>query len=551
MFTFAASRNVNSSIYIAHVESYNNPGIPGLTDGSVTGHGIVLGQVNNALIERCVFHDNGTQGNGGAGIFTYDSNAVTFQYNESHHNHTAGGQDGDGFDLDRNVGNSVMQYNYSHDNDGGGYLLSHHDDNFVHTNNIVRYNISQNDGRKNGYGGIHLWGRVLNAEIYGNTVYMTLPSSGTHAPVRIRNTGLLITQDPQHVHFRNNVFQTTGGLALIDITSDALNGSVDVTFQNNAYWSSGSGFKIVWGGTTYTGFSSWTSATGREKVNGVVVGVNSDPQYTSPGQGGTIGNADNLANLTAYKLLSTSPLINKGQTLSNTGGKDFWGNPAPQKSAFDIGANESPYDTPGGGGGGPFVAHINFQDATSGGFAGYLADLGNTYASRNGLTYGWTTDDTANARNKNLALSPDERYDTFNHMQKNGINYTWEIAVPNGTYQVHIAAGDAGYLDGTFKINAEGVLCVNGTPTSANHWVEGTVICTVSDGKLTITNASGAVGNKICYIDITQQVSGSAMAAALPGSGGTVDGSIFASTPISARESNAVLDTEHSYSHFA
>ena len=45
--------------------------------------------------------------------------------------------------------NSVMQYNYSHDNDGAGYLLAQFTYAREFTNNIVRYNISENDGRKN------------------------------------------------------------------------------------------------------------------------------------------------------------------------------------------------------------------------------------------------------------------------------------------------------------------------------------------------------------------------------------------------------------------
>ena len=87
---------------------------------------------------------------------------MLFQYNESHHNHTALTHDGDGFDLDRNVSNSTIQYCYSHDNDGGGFLMSQKDNNLLHKNNVIRYNISQNDGRKNGYGGLHMWGEFAS-----------------------------------------------------------------------------------------------------------------------------------------------------------------------------------------------------------------------------------------------------------------------------------------------------------------------------------------------------------------------------------------------------
>jgi hypothetical protein len=87
----------------------------------------------------------------------------------------------------------------------------------------------------------------------------------------------------------------------------------------------------------------------------------------------------------------------------------------------------------------------------------------------------------------------------------NSRNATWEIAVPNGTYRVRIVAGDPSYWDSVHRISAEGVLVVNGTPTTSNRWVEGTATVAVSDGRLTIGNYAGASNNKICFIEITAQ----------------------------------------------
>ena len=78
----------------------------------------------------------------------------------------------------------------------------------------------------------------------------------------------------------------------------------------------------------------------------------------------------------------------------------------------------------------------------------------------------------------------------------------WEIAVPSGTYTVHLVAGDPSNIDSVYKIQAEGVVVVSGTPTASTHWFEGTVTVTVSDGRLTVTPAGGN-NNKIDYIDIT------------------------------------------------
>jgi hypothetical protein len=107
---------VNAGVYVAWVKAYSNIGDPSSTAN--TGNGIVLGSVNGATIERCVAHDNGINNKsaeGPVGIWSFDATAVIIQHNESYHNRTGSDADGDGFDLDNNVTNSVLQYNYAHD----------------------------------------------------------------------------------------------------------------------------------------------------------------------------------------------------------------------------------------------------------------------------------------------------------------------------------------------------------------------------------------------------------------------------------------------------
>jgi len=149
---------------------------------------------------------------------------------------------------------------------------------------------------------------------------------------------------------------------------------------------------------------------------------------------------------------------------------------------------------------------INFQPAAAPVPAGYLADGGLVYAARgNGQTYGWNADNTAQTRDRNAANSPDQRYDTLNHLQKPGNpDAVWEIAVPNGTYVVRVVSGDALHFDSIFRTTVEGVLTVNGTPTTTTRWIEGTATVTVTDGRLTVRSESGASNNKICFVEITQ-----------------------------------------------
>src|SRR5439155_393532 len=117
---------------------------------------------------------------------------VTFQYNESYGNHTRTATDVGGFNFDWDTTNSLMQYNYAHDNDGPAFLPgagSH-----VNSGNVIRYNISENDGRRNGRAAIHLWRHATGDEkrarvgtrYQGNPKRTGVGSGGT-----VGNAGLL------------------------------------------------------------------------------------------------------------------------------------------------------------------------------------------------------------------------------------------------------------------------------------------------------------------------------------------------------------------------
>lgn len=152
----------------------------------------------------------------------------------------------------------------------------------------------------------------------------------------------------------------------------------------------------------------------------------------------------------------------------------------------------------------PFGAKVNFQNGSSQGFAGYRADTGAAFGARGGgLSFGWNANNNANARNRNVNNSPDERYDTLNHLQKPGGATKWEISVPNGTYRVRLVAGDPYAYDSVYRINVEGKLTINATPNASRRWIEGTVTVTVTDGRLTLSNATGASNNKVMFVEIT------------------------------------------------
>lgn len=82
-----------------------------------------------------------TQGYG-CGIWCDRANDMIFQYNEVCNGKNT--MDGMAFNLDDMTENGIIQYNYSHNNVGGGVML-HIRTNSYNRNNTVRYNLSVND----------------------------------------------------------------------------------------------------------------------------------------------------------------------------------------------------------------------------------------------------------------------------------------------------------------------------------------------------------------------------------------------------------------------
>jgi peptidoglycan/LPS O-acetylase OafA/YrhL len=334
--------HAHEDVTVEYCRAHNNPGLPGpLRENS--GSGIVLSDVDGGVIQHCVAWENGRScsatAGGPVGIWAWDSNEVVIQCNESYGNLTGGPKDGGGFDLDGGVTNSVLQYNYSHDNDGAGYLLCQFVGARRFGGNTVRYNISQNDGRRNLYGGIHLHddgfaGRVRDCQVYNNTVYTSpCPDAGPSAFIAQRSAS-------SDISVRNNIFQCADGADLVSVFA----GQHNLTFQGNDYFSGGGEFRLRWEGVTYPTVAAWRAATGQERVGGREVGTSTDPGLRAPGRGTTFGNASLLPTLDAYRLGDDSRLVGAGLDLAGLfgiepGATDFFGTALPRQGVFDVGAH--------------------------------------------------------------------------------------------------------------------------------------------------------------------------------------------------------------------
>jgi hypothetical protein len=299
----------------------------GLRDkGSHTGSGIVLEDVDGALIERSVAYENGelndNPGGGGYGIWAWDSRDVTIQHNESYGNRTMT-KDGGGFDLDGGTTDSVIQYNFSHDNQGAGYGAFQFEGARAYGNNVTRYNISQNDGF-----GLLVWdgnGDMGALGLAQNVAYGSAPMFVTYSAV------------PQ-LQAINNVFFGTGP-TLLDVDSEA-----GLVLDGNAYWS-GAALGLNWnsGAPVPEHFGSFANFQARTQQE--AHGLNVAPQLVAAGTAPTLGDPTRLSSLTMYALAPGSPLIDHGvdpgQHAIAQAATDFFGAAAPSGEAVDIGVAEA------------------------------------------------------------------------------------------------------------------------------------------------------------------------------------------------------------------
>lgn len=296
-------RWISKNIYIGYCIAENNPGDPTILDNH-SGSGILISGTDSAIVEYCLAKNNGWdqpwEGNGPIGIWTYHSNHVIFQHCIAHSNKTnKKGMDGGGFDFDGGVTNSVMQYNLSYNNMGPGYGLYQYYGAEKWENNIVRYNISINDGTEIDSCGLQIWNgqpdgpEMKNALIYNNVFYNDFGKA-----VNYKNV------DVPGLFYWNIVFVCRQQPVVGEHSKSV--------FENNLYW------------------RKFNQAVQFEKDS---LAIFTNPNFILPNiLNYKIEDPVNLKNLEVFKPQPGSPLIGRGKLITDNGGFDFGGNPLPADS---------------------------------------------------------------------------------------------------------------------------------------------------------------------------------------------------------------------------
>lgn len=170
----------------------------------IGGDGIVVKAFDGALVEHNkLYYTRVRARDNGVAVWPHSSDNTIIQYNEvAFTKNDNWANDSQSFDIDGNCRNTTIQYNYSHDNDGGFMLVisdAINEKSTMTANNVIRYNLSVNDGvvRKRLF---NLVGRTDSTEIYGNVFYNDSPVADTMEVIDMEH-GL-----PKNVSFRDNVF---------------------------------------------------------------------------------------------------------------------------------------------------------------------------------------------------------------------------------------------------------------------------------------------------------------------------------------------------------
>ena len=254
------------------------------------GDGAIIRYAKSPLIEHNIVYENHNVDEKlvsyGVALWCRSTDEAVFQYNEVYK--TRGSLDGQAFDSDLDTYRTLVQYNYTHDNEGGFMLVY-----CTSSDAIVRYNISVNDGTI----GLHLinfpsWINPRGTGVFHNNVFY-IPSG---------NNAVVVDEALDNSYFYNNIFYKLGGGSLSILS----NGKTAV-FDNNAMF----GYSPI-----------------DRSIDAKVIAA--DPLLINPGLEG-----NGFAYANGYKIGKNSPCYNKGidikqmqnYWLPNLGNVDFWGTP--------------------------------------------------------------------------------------------------------------------------------------------------------------------------------------------------------------------------------
>ena len=281
----------------------------------IGGDGIMIAVTDGALLERNTVSRANQRSEGyNIAIWTWSADNSVIQFNEA--SETQGQRDGEGFDSDWNSRNTLIQYNYSHDNEGGFLLICDDGsqrpvDSIGNIGTVVRYNISQNDRHR----GITISGPVRDTLVYNNTLYFGSDGS-TDAVLFTDWSGW-----SNNTSFLNNIFYALGPARIGHAVSRAKDGA------HASAPGLGDSSANRFDANTYFGH-----VNAADDPHASVI----DPLFVDPGKGTLTRES-----LHGYALKTGSPARRSGVAAMPTADIDFFSTPVKNCTPPDRGAVQS------------------------------------------------------------------------------------------------------------------------------------------------------------------------------------------------------------------
>ncbi|TKC07104.1 right-handed parallel beta-helix repeat-containing protein [Pedobacter frigoris] len=205
--------------------------IRGCTIEDIGGDGIVVKAFDGSVVEyNKLFHIRTRAKDNAVGIWPHSSDNTLIQFNEvAYTQNDDWSNDGQSFDIDGNCNNTIIQNNYSHDNEGGFMLVISDAINAkskMTKNSIIRDNLSINDG--NNRRRLFNFALVTDSTmISGNVFYNNTKDSVKMEMVDIEH-GI-----PKNIVFENNIFRFEQGATAVFTKSEKQYGAV--TWKKNTF----------------------------------------------------------------------------------------------------------------------------------------------------------------------------------------------------------------------------------------------------------------------------------------------------------------------------
>ena len=254
------------------------------------------------IFEHNLLHECSIKGSGNA-YFCFNTDNALIRFNEGRHTkYNVGDNDAGALDSDFRTKNTIIEYNYVHDNDFGTLITGGKGTGTGFNDNTnFRYNILENDGilEEPNYGAwaFKISGNATNTHVYNNVIYTGPSKSYTEIVFHKRLGG----GEPDRSTYTNNIFFNDGSETVFNIDRSTNN-----SFSNNIFY-----------GNPISDTPSDPDA------------ITVDPQLSNPGGG-----------LNGYHLSASSPAISSGDRVTGTPNRDFYNNPIFNNVAIDRGVEQ-------------------------------------------------------------------------------------------------------------------------------------------------------------------------------------------------------------------